>query len=563
MPNLIGLKLGKYQIVERVARGGMADVYRGRAVSLDRDVAVKVMHDHLTHSQEYATRFKREADSIARLRHPHIVQLYDFDVEGETHYMVMEFVKGGTVEQLLRSKGQLDAAQALDIAIPLADALGYAHDSGIIHRDIKPSNIMFADTQFEHPILTDFGITMVQNSLAITREGLIIGTPGYISPEAGLHQKLDKGADIYSMGVLLYELVTGRLPFKDENPFVMFLSQMNDPLPDPRQFAPNIPPKLVEVIHRCLAPSPQDRYQTAYELKDALEQVRSEAVQPTATAEQVVSKIPPKGMPTIVLDDDANSVVSLDLVSNQHGLVGTGNRSAKIVGVTIAAAALIGLLWLAGGNFAQIGKQPTTTQPATMVSAAVSEAFTATVLPTATSVLPTATIRATVNVQPTPQSVSPTSVAFIPPTVLPSATFTVQPTEQPASPTPVIIASTVPTVVPTSAPLSLDIGKEITGRLTVGETAHTYSFTPPTNNAVFLILRNQDMASGLLLELEDQDTGELIASLRPRVMASCIRINPNAHTYLVSIGSEEASFERSYSLQIAEVTPQQRDCPVR
>ena len=210
--------LGKYQILERIGAGGMAEVYRGRHDKLDRDVAVKVLHSSLTGDPQFIARFEREARLAASLRHPGIVQVYDFDSQGDQLYLVMEFIDGGTLKQrieTLSAKGEfMPLPEISRLLTQIADALDYAHDKGMLHRDMKPSNILL--DQADGLYLTDFGIARMLGGEEITRTGSILGTPAYMSPEQCEGKPLSFASDIYSLGIILFELLTGVVPFDAE-----------------------------------------------------------------------------------------------------------------------------------------------------------------------------------------------------------------------------------------------------------------------------------------------------------------------------------------------------------
>lgn len=271
--DLAGTTLGKYQVMERLGRGGMADVYRAYQPGLDRYVAIKVMHGHLTEDPSFITRFKREAQSVASLRHPNIVQVIDFDVQDDEYYMVMEYIQGETLKALLQRRGALPVSQALDIATRLADALAYAHSQGMIHRDIKPANILFSKDNT--PILADFGIARLMDMSGLTAGSAVIGTPAYISPEAGRGEKVDERADIYGLGIVLYEMLTGKVPYDADTPYAVILKHINDPLPLPRQFIESLPESVERIVLKALAKNREDRFQTAAEFKTTLENARA------------------------------------------------------------------------------------------------------------------------------------------------------------------------------------------------------------------------------------------------------------------------------------------------
>jgi hypothetical protein len=277
MEDLIGKMLGKYKIVERLGRGGMAEVYKAFQTNLDRYVALKLMHPFLADDPGFAARFEREAKAVAALHHPNIVQVYDFEAAGDTPYMVMEFIEGATLKTRLESlahRGEpLPLKAAIKIVREVGQALAYAHKRGMIHRDVKPANVMVDSAG--RVILTDFGIAKILTGPSFTASGAAVGTPAYMSPEQSLGQPGDHRADIYSLGVMLYQLTTGQLPFDADTPLAVMLKHVNDPLPLPRAVNPGLPESVERLIVKCLAKSADDRYQTMDELLADLERATS------------------------------------------------------------------------------------------------------------------------------------------------------------------------------------------------------------------------------------------------------------------------------------------------
>ncbi len=262
---MIGETLDRYQVIEHLGRGGMAEVYRAYQPRLDRYVAIKVLHAFLADEENFLARFQREAKAIAMLRHPNIVQVYDFDYDGEwdVYYMVMEFIGGPTLKMQLKDLTEREEKMPLDeavrVAVALGKALDYAHQRGMIHRDIKPGNVMFTDEG--QVVLTDFGIARMINLSGLTASGAIIGTPSYISPEQAMGRPGDERSDIYSLAIVFYQMITGDLPFDAETSMGIILKHISEPPPSPRALRPDLPEMVEQVLVRALAKDPAQRYQ--------------------------------------------------------------------------------------------------------------------------------------------------------------------------------------------------------------------------------------------------------------------------------------------------------------
>jgi tRNA A-37 threonylcarbamoyl transferase component Bud32 len=272
--DLSGTTLGKYRLIEKVGQGGMAQVYKAYQADLDRYVAVKVLHPHLIGDADFAARFRREARAIAALEHPHIVRVYDFDADRGVAFLVMERLEGQSLKTVLRELGcgerMMPLVEIECIVGALADALDHAHRQGLVHRDVKPSNVII--TAGGRPVLTDFGIArMLEGSTAITESGGTLGTPAYMSPEQCKGETGDARSDIYALGVLLYQLCTGRVPYDADTPYAVILKHISSPLPSPRSQRPDLPEPVERVILKAMAKEPGDRYQTAGEMGRALE----------------------------------------------------------------------------------------------------------------------------------------------------------------------------------------------------------------------------------------------------------------------------------------------------
>ena len=272
----VGKTLGnRYSIESLLGQGGMSAVYKAEDPNLRRTVAVKLIHSHLSDDAQFVSRFEEEAAAVAQLRHPNIIQVFDFEHDGETYYMVMEFVPGETLQDRLKrlnaANQRLSAQDAAKFAAEVCDALDYAHKRGMIHRDIKPANIML-NVQGE-AILMDFGIAKIVGGKRHTATGAVVGTALYMSPEQIKGEQIDPRVDIYAMGVTLFEMLSGRPPFEADSAMTTLMMHVNDPVPDLAALNPNVPPALVQVVGKALAKNRDNRFRTAAEFAAALRNV--------------------------------------------------------------------------------------------------------------------------------------------------------------------------------------------------------------------------------------------------------------------------------------------------
>jgi serine/threonine protein kinase len=260
-----GQMLGPYRIINQVGRGGMATVYKAYQPSVDRYVAIKVLPSQLAESREFATRFQQEARIIAKLEHPHILPVFDYGESDGVAYFVMRYMDAGTLKEKMIEGRPLPLAEIDRLFTQLAGALSYAHGHGIVHRDLKPANVLI-DSQ-GNVFLTDFGIAKLLESASprLTQTDAIMGTPAYISPEQAQGHTVDQRSDIYSLGIILYEMVTGSVPFTAETPLAVLFKHISDPLPPPSLIKPDIRPAVEKVILKALAKDPRDRFSTAAE----------------------------------------------------------------------------------------------------------------------------------------------------------------------------------------------------------------------------------------------------------------------------------------------------------
>ncbi len=267
---MIGTRLGPYEIIEEIGKGGMATVFRAYQPSIGRFVAVKVIHRAIASDQRALERFQREARLIARLEHPHLLPVYDYDGSHEPPYIVMRYLEGGTLKDVL-DRGKLPLTDVSYLMRQVASALDYAHRQGVIHRDIKPSNIMV--DQDGNAFLMDFGIARLaaSSSEGLTQTGFAVGTPGYMAPEQGMGlDNIDRRADIYSLGVMVYQMLTGEMPYKAETPLAIVMKHINDPVPSARLLDDNIPEGLDVAIAKAMAKKPEDRFESATDFADEI-----------------------------------------------------------------------------------------------------------------------------------------------------------------------------------------------------------------------------------------------------------------------------------------------------
>ncbi len=278
-PTLEGQTLGKYRVLEPLGSGGMARVYRAYHPQLDRYVAIKVLRSDLVEDEEFLSRFQREARAVAALRQPNIVQVFDFDVQGDIYYMVMELLASDTLKTSLndyRARGEfMSWGETVRILLDVLAGLAYAHSEGMIHRDIKPANVLL--TRRGQAVVADFGIAHIVGGTKHTVTGALMGTLNYMAPEQGLEGHNDVRSDIYSLGIVFYEMLTQRPPFEADTPLAVLIKHINDPLPLPSTINPGIPASFERVVLKALAKDPDDRYQSAQEMAQALRKAAEQA----------------------------------------------------------------------------------------------------------------------------------------------------------------------------------------------------------------------------------------------------------------------------------------------
>jgi serine/threonine protein kinase len=275
MPFAPGYNVGPYRIMEQLGHGGMATVWKAYHPALDRYVAIKVLHPVFKDDEAFLARFRREAKIVAKLDHPNIVPIYDFSAEEGTPYLVMRYIEGQTLKLIL-SKERLSLERVMAIVRPTGKALAYAHAQGVLHRDIKPSNII--QTSKGEVFLTDFGLARMMSDVDTTlSRDMMVGTPQYISPEQARGEELDSCTDIYSVGIVLFEMLTGRVPFDADTPYAIIHDHIFSPLPLPSQYRPDMPEGLERAVLKALAKERKDRYQSMEEMMAVLEEAASGA----------------------------------------------------------------------------------------------------------------------------------------------------------------------------------------------------------------------------------------------------------------------------------------------
>lgn len=283
---MIGQTIGTYRIEQKVGEGGMGAVYRGRDLMLEREVAIKALRPELARQPELVARFRSEAVTLARLNHSHIATLYNFLRHGSDYFMVMEFVRGRTLEEIIRHSGAIETECAVRLFCQALEGIAHAHALGVIHRDIKPANLML--TEGDQIKVMDFGIARVLGTARQTKTGRLIGTLEYMSPEQMRGQETDARSDLYSLGILLYEMLTGRVPFQSASDYELMRAQVEDEPPPPRDFKDQIPLAVELAVMRALAKDPAARFQSAAEFRAALISAVPAAALKTETAEPLI-----------------------------------------------------------------------------------------------------------------------------------------------------------------------------------------------------------------------------------------------------------------------------------
>jgi branched-chain amino acid transport system substrate-binding protein len=380
MEDLTGIQLGQYRIVAPLGEGGMAAVYKAYQPGMERYVALKILPRHFAADPEFNGRFEQEAKLVAKLQHVHILPVHDFGEQDGYTYIVMPFIETGTLADLMEDE-PLPIKQVRSVTTQVGQALGYADKRGLIHRDIKPSNILIDEVG--NCLLTDFGIAkIVESSVEFTRTGAIIGTPAYMSPEQIKSEQIDGRSDQYSLGVVLFEMATGRAPYKAETPPAIFVKHLHDPLPMPRELNPEVSQDLEQVILKCLAKDPVDRYANMEDMLRALRQ----AIPDRPVAEPAKAQVEPAAAPTVDIPQDIPS-----------GSTDVERKTKRIPawGWAVGTIAVLGILGAIGALVFPIGSATPTPELPVIVASDTAAPARPTALPTTR-----------------PTTISPTNVPF-------------------------------------------------------------------------------------------------------------------------------------------------------
>jgi len=444
----------RYQLVRRIGAGGMAQVYVAQDRLLGRDVAVKILHEESAGDTTYVERFRREAKAVAQLNHPNVVAVYDWghttsDASGgrSDYYMVMEYVPGPNLKEVVRARGPLPEDEALSIAAQIASALEVAHERGLVHRDVKPHNVLIAPNG--RAKVADFGIAHDAGLTELTRTNIVPGTAHYLSPEQAQRAVLDGRSDIYSLGVVLYEMLTGHVPFEGRSLVDVALQHVHDKPVPPRKVRPELSRATEAVVLKALEKDPKKRFQTAEAMRQALERARAQRDE--------VAPVPPDQRATDPLPGRQNTV--------QAPLTGPRERARRVIpppervehaerrGLWFIALPIALLLLIGGGVYAVLHQGGGASAGKHTTPPAVIAPKTATPLPT-----PARPRHHTPAVKPSPRpTTNPAPVAIATsapsatPTIAATVTATTAPTAQPSATTPVPTASIAPSTVAASS----------------------------------------------------------------------------------------------------------------
>ncbi|MGD2145886.1 MAG: protein kinase [Anaerolineae bacterium] len=450
--DLEGKRLGQYQVIEELGRGGMAIVYKAFQPSLNRYVAIKVLPQQFTFDNQFVQRFLREARSAAALHHPNIVTIHDVCHQDGHYFIVMEFVEGATLDQVVAESGRMPLPRIQRIVSQVVDALQHAHQRGLIHRDIKPTNIMVDPQRNDHVTLMDFGLVRAAEDSGLTKTGTIVGTPEYMSPEQAEGGEIDRRTDIYSLGVVLFKMLTGRVPFSKSTPHAVLIAHMTQEPPSISSISPGPPAPVEAVVRKALAKDREKRYSQVGDLG------RDLAIAASGQMPPGLGRPTPPPAP-------ASAAVQPTVVTQKPAAKARGK----------------GWIWAVGGVAALL-----------LVGACVVAALALDLLPFSASAAPTSTpaLAPTSTLVPTREAADTATLAFTPsPTIEPS------PTVEP-SPSPSLLPSATPRATETStltpAPTATDLpAPTATSAATAQPTAVPQATTPPQATAPNLMAPSQ------------------------------------------------------------------------
>ncbi|MGE5455764.1 MAG: Stk1 family PASTA domain-containing Ser/Thr kinase [Ignavibacteriales bacterium] len=334
----------RYQIIRTIGEGGMADVYLAHDTILDRNVAVKILRGDLADDEKFVRKFQREAISASSLSHPNIVEMYDVGEDNGKYFIVMEYIDGKTLKSLIKKRGSLIVPEVIDIMLQLTSAIACAHDSYIIHRDIKPQNVMILDDG--RVKITDFGIAIATNATELTQTNSIMGSVHYLPPEQANGSGATIKSDIYSLGILMYELLTGKVPFKGESAVEIALKQMKEKIPSVRKFNPDIPQSIENIIIKATAKNPKNRYDSVSEM---YEDLRTALEEEKKNEDRVVYKYPEQEL------DETKALPNLDRLEKKIKSEEENSSSGRGINIALwITGSLCFILLILGGAFAII-----------------------------------------------------------------------------------------------------------------------------------------------------------------------------------------------------------------
>lgn len=549
-------QLGHYDIVAELGRGGMGVVYKGYEASLNRYVAIKVLAESLAHDESVKERFLREARSMASLNDPHIIQIYFIgEHEGQT-FFVMEFVEGESLGSLLKREGKVNPAQAARVIYQTAMGLATAHDKGVVHRDIKPGNLMV--TSRGAIKIADFGIALVTQDFSkkLTSTGEFVGTPGYLSPEVCLGKPVDSRSDIFSLGIVLFEMLTGRMPFTDESPLGLMLEVVRAEIPDVRQLNGDVDAELSRILTRMIAKDPNDRYNNCHELAEDLSRHPALTGAPTVSLKPMVStaastvfgmKTPvsaqrplPQTAPTPRPGGFPNATGTADMPPPPpRQAQGPTTRPSRIPAAPAAPArrssplpwaiAAAALLAVAGSVYAFRDHIP-------FLKAAPQQIAATTTTTTTPAQIASTTPAQTTTAAPSPvATVSPTGTE---PASTPSATATASPLAQaPTTTEPAATASTLPASTPSTSSTDAPVATPASSQTVAGvePTADNSGAPEPRASRVDAL---RDLAAARASE--DAPPGPRIARANPPANSPVEPSEPRVPTVAVLVGGDGA-----------------------